>query len=266
MPVFGIGSANDKTNPHYDPLKNPLTPAQQYEQLRIVVEKEFPEHGPRILDLAFALEDVGHDVKWSQSVADILHEKDMLGKCAMHFRPKVTDNVTSESIQPLQYYKGLFARNGIPVWESSSINPETGELEEMSATEMRDWDLNQLTEDQYNALAAPDYIIALANAARGNNPDRELLDNAGIPVTMLDLSLERLYREADIPTLEIVAQAELQEEITVNTLRDAVSEALAAGKNMRVLQGRYFVDLVKRPRMPGERPATFGTLGYGTSP
>jgi hypothetical protein len=138
----------------------------------------------------------------------------------------------------------------------------SSEMEELSASAMREWDLNDLSEDKYNALAAPDYIIGIANNARRNNPDGALLDQAGIPVTMLDLSLERLEQEAEISTREVMEKAGSEGEcITLNTLQRAANEALADFKDRQALQARRWVDLTPEPRQRGERPHTFGALG-----
>src|SRR5687767_13869354 len=74
LPVIGIGSANFPGNPHYDPIKNPLTPQQQKEQLKIVVQKEFPNERDAIEHLIFVLEDVGDNAAWGQNVIAELSE------------------------------------------------------------------------------------------------------------------------------------------------------------------------------------------------
>lgn len=279
MPITGIGSANMPGNKNYDPMKNPLTPAQQRKQMEIVARNEFPEHSDTITRLVFELEDVGDSAGWSQNVIAALHEKvlqeralspasealpeeEILQKCAMHFCPKEVDSQAQGHIQPLSNYTSLFADAGISIWQSNAINMSHGDMEEMSASAMREWDLNNLSEDQHNTLATPDYIVELANEARRNNPERDLLDEAGIPVTMLDLSLERLHQEAEVSTLEVVEKAESKgEKITLDSLCNAANEALAEFKDRRALQGRRWVDLAPEPRQRGERPHTFGAFG-----
>lgn len=278
LPITGIGSANMPGNTNYDPIKNPLTPAQQKEQLAVVARNEFPGQSDAIMRLVFEVEDVGNSAHWSQNVIAALHEKvrqelassptsealpeeEILQKCAMHFCPKEVDNQAQEKIKPLSNYTSFFEEAGISIWQSNAISMSHSDSEEISASAMRDWDLNTLSDDQYNALAAPDYIIALANAARRNNPDGELLDVAGIPVTMLDLSLERLHQEAEVSTLEVMEKAGIQGEITLGTLREAANEALAEFKDRNALQARCWVDLAPDPRQRGERPHTFGAFG-----
>ena len=70
----------------------------------------------------------------------------------------------------------------------------------------------------------PDYIVDLANAARKRNPMKAVIEEAGIPVTMLDLSLERMRMEAGISMREIIGQ--IEEKLSLSTLSLAVATAL----------------------------------------
>jgi hypothetical protein len=236
MPVVCIGSANDSENRHFDPVKSPLTLEQQLEQLRIVAEREFPEQREDIMRLAFGQPDVGNADKWSAAIATKLRALDADNGCVMHFRAKDDDRKTAaeKAIQPLSRYADPFAQYGISVWQShnhpdSEItlpNPLTGEAEELSASTMRKWDLHHLTPEQRNTFAAPDYIIDLATNARASNPDRAVLDKAGIPVSMLDLSLERALQEFGIDTRDIVEIAGLTDDVTIESLQSALSVAI----------------------------------------
>lgn len=233
-PVMCFGSANNADSRHYNPINTPLTMEQQKEQLRIVLEKEFPEQCEAVMALAFAQEDVGNAQKWSACIANKLKERNALDGCVMHFRAKDADCKTSveKPILPLSRYGESFAQFGISVWQSHNdpeteitlTNPDTGKREELSAGTMRNWDLQSLTQEQRIAFAAPDYIIRLAIEARENNPDRELIKS--IPVTMLDLSLERMRKEAHIPTRDIIEVAQLNGELSLEAIKSALNVKL----------------------------------------
>lgn len=219
-PVVCFGSANDATNPNYDPIKTPLTVEQQITQLRMVMEQEFPDLCETVMALAFAQEDVGNAEKWSASVVEKLKDgEDISEFCVMHFFDKNVDHNTpaDASIKPLSNYSDAFLERGVSVWHCFTDS-------ELSATIMREWDLRHLTDEQRATFAAPDYIISLAEAARANNPDRDLLEK--IPVTMLDLSLERMRNEAGITTADVVSIAQKSGALSLKSIKETLGNKL----------------------------------------
>lgn len=222
VPVIGIGSTNGASSPLYDPLKNPLTEEQQREQLGSVVYREFPQEAEAILPLIFSQEDINHAEKWSKSIAQIMQDKGVFGRCVLHFRAKESDfEAKNNNIRALSGYTRILAEHGVPSWGSHNIHPHDDNIH---ASDMRKWDLNRLRDDQRALFAAPDYIVDLANAARKRNPMKAVIEEAGIPVTMLDLSLERMRMEAGISMREIIGQTE--EKLSLSTLSLAVATAL----------------------------------------
>lgn len=224
MPVIGIGSTNGMTSPLYDPLKNPLTEEEQREQLRRVVYREFPREAEIIVPLIFSQEDLDHAEKWSKSIAQMAQNKGVFGRCVLHFRAKESDFQTqSTNIRALRGYTRILAEHGVPSWGSYNTNPDDDNIH---ASDMRKWDLNRLNRDQKSCFADPDYIIDLANDARKRNPMNAVIEGAGIPVTMLDLSLERMRVEAGMPIHEIIEQAMAKGELSLMALSSAAATAL----------------------------------------
>lgn len=224
IPVIGIGSTNGASSPLFDPLKNPLTEAEQREQLRHVVVREFPPQADAIMALLFAQEDLGHAEKWSQSMARTMQEKGVFGSCVLHFRAKENDTQSQNAnIRALSGYTRILAEHGIPAWGSYNMHPEDDNIH---ASDMRKWNLNRLTRDQDSQFADPHYIINLANAARKRNPLRDAFERTNIPVTMLDLTLERMRAEAGISIKEIVELAMAKGELSLATLTQATATAL----------------------------------------
>lgn len=224
MPVIGIGSTNGATSPLYDPLKNPLTEEQQREQLRRVVCREFPQEAEAILPLIFSQEDLGHAEKWSKNIAQMMQNKGFFGRCVLHFRAKESDfEVKNNNIRALSGYTKILAEHGVPSWGSHNIHPDDDNIH---ASDMRKWDLNRLSDDQRALFAAPDYIVSLANAARKRNPMNAIIEEAGIPVTMLDLSLERMRMEAGTSIREIMELATAEGRLSLATLTLATSTVL----------------------------------------
>lgn len=224
MPVIGIGSTNAATSPLYDPLKNPLTESEQREQLRRVIYRYFPQKADAMMQLIFAQEDLGHAEKWSKSMAQTMREKGVFDKCALHFRAKENDTQNQDkNIRALSDYTKILAEHGIPSW--GSYNLHSGD-DNIHASDMRKWNLNHLSGNQESLFAEPEYIIGLAKSARQSCPSLEALENARIPVTMLDLSLNRLRVEAGTPTHEIIEAASAKDGLSLATLTLATAAAL----------------------------------------
>lgn len=200
VPVILIGSANGAESPLFDPVRNPLTVEQQKEQVRIALPEHYRE------DRILVLEDFGDDARWTDAFAALLEKNGLAGQSLVHYRVKATDAKQVEAqIRPLSAYMAGFMAHGIASWESVNRDPSDDDI---NATELRCFDLDNLGPEQRALIAAPDYIVALAREARSNNPHRHLLENAGLPVTVFDLALERFWKEAGITTADILEAAE----------------------------------------------------------
>lgn len=227
-PVVFIGSTNGPDSASYDPIRNPLTEQQQKEQLRLAMPDIYDE--TRIL----TMDDQGDSKRWFGKFFDMMHKTEFMGKAVMHYRSKKADAVQADAaINPLGSYMEGFNERGLSSWES--FNREA-EHDEVNATDLRKMSLEQLTPAQRELFAAPDYIIGLAKEARAHNPDRALLDEAGVPVTVLDLTLDRLRREADISTSEIIEKAQAtRQAVTFDTLTEAAMLVLNEQKEHKGL-------------------------------
>lgn len=209
-PVIFIGSTNGADSPWFDPLRNPLTLAQQKEQLKSALPQHYDES--RILTLP----DVGNQEKWLNGFFDMFDGTPFKDKSVMHYRTKAADKKDANgAIRPLSQYMEGFGKRGLPAWESYNRDPADDNI---NATEIRSFDLNNLTPDQRALMAAPDYIISLAQAARDANPDKALLEN--LPLTVFDLTLDRLRKEANITTAQVFGAAATGD---LKSLQDAAS-------------------------------------------
>lgn len=216
-PIIVIGSTNrgHKDNglldPLFEPVSNPLTLAQQREQIRLALgdKKEGLEY------FITEMPDMGDNEKWCAKLSQILNGQlyiegrypDITDKTAFHFIGKEVDRRPRRLVgekgvikEVLAYFwEGILDRLGIPVLQTGAHD---GIDINLSATTLRKLDLNNLTVEQKALFATPDYIINLANEARLHNQ----LD-ASIPVTMLDLSLDRLKKERNIGVEPVIAAA-----------------------------------------------------------
>jgi NH3-dependent NAD+ synthetase len=218
QPVIFIGSANDVESPFFDPIRNPLTIQQQKDQLRLAIPELYDEQH------VIALPDMGHPETWFDEFFTHIRGTDYEGRSVVHFRSKASDALQEgNKIRALSSYAKGFAERGMPSWESFNKNPDDDNL---NATEMRALDLDHLNPQQRALFAAPDYIIELAKQARASNPDKVLLDQAGIPLTALDLSLDRLRKEAAISTSSIIEEAGKAGKITAASISAAATSIL----------------------------------------
>lgn len=195
--VIFIGSTNGPDSPLFDPVRNPMTVEQQKAQLKLAVPEYYVER--RIL----TLDDLGHQEKWFDAFFRIVDETCFAGQSAVHYRVKAADaKPAGGQIKPLSAYMGNFMQRGISAWES--FNRDHAD-DDINASDIRLYDLDNLTQAQRDVMAAPDFVIELARKARGANPDKAQLEKAGVPLTVFDLALERMRLEAGISTAEILA-------------------------------------------------------------
>ncbi len=214
-PVIFIGSINGADSQFYDPLRNPMTMEQQKAQLKAALPQYYDE------SLIITQEDKGNPEQWFGAWMPKISGTDLVGKTVVHYRSKAADKThAGGAIRVLSSYMQNFSDRGFTPWESFNRNPAD---DEVNATDLRKWDLNNLTAAQRAEIAAPDYLIQIANEARASNPDRKLLDDAGIPVTMLDLSLDRFRKEAGVSTATIVDIATASRAVNLETITSAAN-------------------------------------------
>ena len=215
-PVVFIGSTNDAQSAFYDPVRNPLTVDQQKEQLRIAAPDVYNEK--HILTLP----DQGDSDRWFDSFFKMIKGTDFENQSVVHYRSKASDAPQAGGkINPLSSYMSKFISHGVPAWESFNRDPADDSI---NASDLRKVDLEHMTPQQRELFAAPDYIASIAKEARESNPDRALLDEAHVPVSVFDLTLDRLRKEAGISTAQIVQHVtEAQQTPDLDTLAKAAS-------------------------------------------
>lgn len=217
VPVIFIGSTNGAESAWFDPVKNPLTLAQQREQLKRAVPEYYDP--ARVL----TLDDAGDAEKWFNGFFSMFDGTPFKGKASVHYRAKATDaKAMNAAIRPLGDYMAGFSKRGLPAWESLNADPAD---DAVNATDIRSFDLENLTPAQRADIAAPEYLIKIARAARTANPDAALLQARGVPLTAFDLTLERMWREAGISTATVLAQ---EASSAVETLSVAATRLLHA--------------------------------------
>lgn len=187
-----IGSHNTPENPYYDPLNNPLTYAQQVTQLTQACAMQDispPQY--------FGLADLGNSVAWCHTLAEELRTRDIdPGTTALHVRVKQDAVQRHADIAPLSQMAQSLANEGMALWISSNNQPEEDAI---SATTYRTMPVDDRAfSGNRSLLATPDYLVRIAYAAREANPDHYLLQH--LPVTLLDLTLMRLYNECGTTT------------------------------------------------------------------
>lgn len=214
-PVIFIGSTNGPQSAFYDPLKNPLTVAQQKSQIKAA----FPA-----IDMdrhVITLDDMGDYEKWCDALSRTVSRSGLAGKCVAHFRSKSADAGVDGTIKPLSAYTEGFTKRGLASWQS--FNRDAAD-DAINASALRTLDLKNLSNQQRQLFAAPDYIINLARIARLTNPERDNLEAHRIPLTMLDLTFERLRKEAGIETSAIIHA--VQGGVTLDSLTKATQGAI----------------------------------------
>lgn len=217
-PVLAIGSTNGPESKLWNPVKNPLTVEQQKEQFR----KALPgiDYNQAMI---LELEDTPDDKTWIENFHKKVKELGIDKKSVVYFRSKSSDASTAgdASTKPLAAYTQSFVDEGMAVWQSYNTNPADDNI---SASAIRTLDLNNLTVQQRRIIGAPNYIIQIAREARDSNPDRALLEEHNVPLTVLDLSLDRMRKEAGISTAAVIEAALIDGPVTAATLALAATD------------------------------------------
>jgi NH3-dependent NAD+ synthetase/predicted amidohydrolase/nicotinamide mononucleotide adenylyltransferase len=238
VPIIVIGSSNTAIKQNgfddelFDPIKNPLTLKQQQEQIRRVLHDK--TEGKDYVIMEF--KDLGNNELWCHGLVNKLHGEveingknpELIGKTMFHFIGKPEDKVQlGEGPAKLEYaWEKIFDKLNFPALVDKP-HPDVDIT--LSATHLRGLDLNHLSKRDRDLFADPDYIIKIANKARAENPSKPALDAANIPVTLLDLSLERLEQEKHISTSRIINALE-GKALTLDSLR---SKAAELNKNVK---------------------------------
>ncbi|MEZ0225980.1 MAG: ribose-phosphate diphosphokinase [Alphaproteobacteria bacterium] len=217
-PVLAIGSVNGPESKLWNPVKNPLTVEQQKEQFR----KALPSidyNQAMILEL----EDTADDKTWIENFHKKVKELGIDNKSLVYFRSKSSDAATAgdASTKPLAAYTQSFVDEGMAVWQSYNTNAADDNI---SASAIRAFDLNNLTVQQRRIIGAPNYIVQIAREARDSNPDKALLEQHNVPLTVLDLSLDRMRKEAGISTAAVIEAALIDGPVTAATLALAAND------------------------------------------
>lgn len=241
-PVIIIGSVNTAGDPLYDPLRNPLTVEAQMQQLREALPPELYQQCTIL-----TLPDQAEDAVWMQSLQKLLADHGMAGKAVMHFRAKAGDAADMKDktrCKPLGAYKQSLMDAGIAVWQSYNKNVADDDI---NASDIRRFDLGALRPEQQaiapNLLA----LAAQARAARQNNPDASALNKANVPLTMLDYTWARLYRETGTRTSEIIARAKLTGGVSLDSLTTATKDVIERIKRApMIISPQYGDDYVSQ--------------------
>lgn len=222
--VYVVGSTNSaftvegEVDKLFDPIKNPLTFLQQRQQLFFAfphlydmerICRERPQVVPEKNVIIISLPDIGNLTKWSKKLCGLLSDYGVLEKSVLHFRGKQIDK------GEIEYVSGEKQRQisdswptdalrdfGLSIWYSE--NPK----EEDYLIHSSDLRIVNLEEENKNIIAY-DYIFDQVKRARENDPDKNKLRK--IPLTMFDLTLERMRKEADISSGQIIKEIKKKE-------------------------------------------------------
>lgn len=220
-PVIIVGSVNEAGDPLFDPLRNPLTYAQQVDQLEKALPREIFNKS-----WILPLPDMPDDAAWLENLQKLLAKNGMAGKSVMHFRAKAADAATVDATRarPLSQYKQDLLASGIAVWQSYNSDPADDAI---CASDIRRFDLGNLTPAQQEIAPTAWRLGYVAHLLReGGNPDGDDLKGARIPLTMLDHTFKRLYDEAGIRTRDIIAVARLKGGVSLESLMAATQEKI----------------------------------------
>ena len=235
-PVVVIGSVNTAGDPLYDPLRNPLTVQAQMKQLRDALPPELYAQCTIL-----TLPDQQDDGVWMDSLKKLLADNGMTNKSVMHFRAKAADAETSTAARckPLGAYKESLIAAGIGVWQSYNENPADDHI---NASDIRAFNLSAVTDAQRAIAPQIDQVAEQARIFRLTNPDGKALDKAGVPLTVLDYSLARLYGETGTRTRDVIARAKLTGSVSLESLTAATKETVERIKRKPLILSPQYAD------------------------
>lgn len=209
-PVIVVRSQNNSEHPSYDPIKTPLTLEQQVEDIKRAVP---PSSGAVIIPMA----DLDAKQSWSKALLSKLDDVAFLKKCGLDTAqgiraqtilltspeqhaneqgetlltdaPKVAKQLIAEGIPSVEYSS---EPAHIAAWRSSQLGTDLG------------------TDTTNLPFCNKDFLYELAQKARAANPDRALLAMHNIHVSLFDLTLDRVNKEAGIRTRQIIGMCHKQ--------------------------------------------------------
>jgi hypothetical protein len=209
VPVIVVRSQNNHEHPAYDPIKTPLTLEQQVEDIKRTVP---PSSGTVIIPMA----DLGAKQSWSKALLDKLDDTTFLKKCGLDTphgirsetmlmtRPEQHSNDQGETfLLAMPKVAKQLADEGLPTLEYNH--------EPVHVSAWRSAQLGvDLSADSNLPFCNKDYVLELAQKARAANPDRALLEQHNIPISLFDLTLDRVSKEAGIRTRQIIGMCQNQ--------------------------------------------------------
>jgi len=202
----------------FDPISNPLTFERQEYQLF----SAFPELSDDEVEI-IPFDDLGNLSLWSKNLCNLLSERGVLHKFVFHFRGKEVDRGEvrfvdggQEVVLQNAWPTDALLHFGLNIWYSKNLKKEDYDIH---SSELRTKPVDEHREE----FATPDYIIKLINEARECNPNEAMIKE--LPLTMFDLSLDRLNKEAKITTSEIIKNAS---EVSISGLTQSANKLLKA--------------------------------------
>ncbi len=191
--IYVIGSSNKGGDALFNPFINPLNLNQQIEQFKFV----FPDANP----IFISIDDITDMSKWGSSIVSKLEEINIKPcECVIHFIGKEEDRITApcsfmiESGKKITLEKGRWLIEALEYYEFDIWFDNEAEVNlSISARNLRNIDLINISKEDKNLFAAYDYIVKIAKEARASDPERDkILD---IPLTLGDLSKQRIRLE-----------------------------------------------------------------------
>lgn len=176
------GSVNPPGHRFYDPIENPLTFNQLQEQAALALGAPMRH---------YALADRGDAVLWSQDLAALIAGE--VPRTAIHYRQKKGER--SGLIASLGNTAAALQDVRFAIWESEN---KARADDDVHGHALREMDLRTLPPEQEALFADAAHIRTLAEYARKDQPDGVAWEKAGVPLTMLDLSLHRAWAECGI--------------------------------------------------------------------
>lgn len=209
-PIMLVGSVNKPDSFLYDPIKNPLN----YEQRKNFIQMLMGDLDVQDFHI-FPIEDNLLDSEWARSIKELLVKNNIDPELtAIHFRSKKSDvfDKYNEQVLPLSYTVKTLNENGLSAWQSFPLNED---LLQISASKIRNSDLNSASNEE--VVLYLEELVGLAEAARNKNPFSDRLSK--IPITTLDLTLDRLSKETSVDLESLLSRKKGFNEISDLTKR-----------------------------------------------
>jgi hypothetical protein len=187
--IYVMGSTNVAGDPLFNPFVNPLNVEQQIKQFQIA----FPDTKAIFLSII----DEPDMNQWGVSIIDALNKLNIQPQdCVIHFVGKEEDKLTEDvsftknnnetiTIAAQHWLIEAIAYYDIAIWFDREIETDLT----ISARNLRQLDLANLTLKEKALFATPEYLKSLALQARLSNPNKEE------KLSLKELTLQRLRIE-----------------------------------------------------------------------